>query len=215
MARVLVTDGETPAALAVVRPPQMGELKPGGKLEATIAACVAGKFGDKITTDHIAPGGARLKLRSNIAAYAEFVFEKADPEFVGRAKACADGGRKSVVVAGLSYGQGSSREHAALCPAYLGVCAVAAKSFERIHAANLVNFGIMPLVFKEEADYDGLNIDDEIEFTDVTDSLKSGGDINVRVVSTGAEIALSYDLSTRQRDILLAGGMLSYLREKQ
>jgi aconitate hydratase len=191
----------------------MGELAPGRKLEETIAACVTGRFGDKITTDHIAPGGVRLKLRSNIAAYAEFVFEKADPDFVSRAKACVEGGRKNVIVAGLSYGQGSSREHAALCPAYLGVCAVIAKSFERIHSANLVNFGIMPLTFRNEADYDGLDAGKEIEFVEVVASLRSGGDIRARVAG-GGELSLSYDLSARQRDILLAGGMLSYLREK-
>jgi len=204
---------EDGSGLEVVRPPHMGELTPGRKLEETIAACVTGRFGDKITTDHIAPGGARLKLRSNIAAYAEFVFEKADPDFVSRAKACVEGGRKNVIVAGVSYGQGSSREHAALCPAYLGVCAVIAKSFERIHSANLVNFGIMPLTFGNEGDYDGLDAGTEVEFVDVVASLRSGGDIRARVAG-GGELSLSYDLSARQREILIAGGMLSYLREK-
>ncbi len=215
----LVDDGmfilppEDSSGSEIVRPSHMGELAPGKKLAENIAACVTGKFGDKITTDHIAPGGARLKLRSNIAAYAEFVFEKADPDFVSRAKTCAEGGRKSVIVAGVSYGQGSSREHAALCPAYLGVCAVIAKSFERIHSANLVNFGIMPLTFTDESDYDGLDVDTGIEFVDVTGSLQSGGDIRARIAG-GKELSLSYDLSSRQRGILLAGGMLSYLRSK-
>jgi aconitate hydratase len=94
------------------------------------------------------------------------------------------------------------------------VCAVVAKSFERIHAANLVNFGIMPLVFGNEGDYDRLNVDDVVEFLDVTDSLESGGDIRARIADTGEEMSFSYDLSPRQREILLAGGMLSYLKGK-
>jgi aconitate hydratase len=116
-----------------------------------------------------------------------------------------------VIVAGQSYGQGSSREHAAMCPAYLGVRVVLAKSFERIHAANLVNFGIMPLVFADESDYDELSAGAGLDFFDLRKTIEAGDRVTVRLVATGETILLSSDLSLRQRKILLAGGMLNYI----
>ena len=113
-----------------------------------ISGQVTIKVGDKITTDHIIPAGARMKYRSNIPKYSEFVFENVDASFAKRALALKEAGKHNIIVAGLSYGQGSSREHAAICPMYLGVRAVIAKSLERIHAANLINFGILPLTFR-------------------------------------------------------------------
>jgi aconitate hydratase len=109
----------------------------------------------------------------------------------------------NVVIAGASYGQGSSREHAAICPMYLGVKAVVAKSFERIHAANLINFGILPLTFADESDYDAVNANDGIEIGDIRAALEKGADLVVKNMATGKRVALKYSLSTRQRDILL------------
>jgi aconitate hydratase len=116
------------------------------------------------------------------------------------------------VIAGASYGQGSSREHAAICPMYLGVKTVIAKSFERIHAANLINFGILPLTFMNEADYDAIGANDKIEISGIKSALEKGVDLTLRDTTNGKAATLKYSLSPRQRDILLAGGMLNYTR---
>jgi len=134
---------------------------------AEIKGTVTIKVGDMVTTDHIMPAGSRLKYRSNVPKYSLFVFEPLDTDFAARATALRDSGIHNIIVAGLSYGQGSSREHAALCPMYLGVKAVIAKSIERIHAANLVNFGIVPFSFADEKDYDVLPAGANITIPDV------------------------------------------------
>ncbi|MDY0019000.1 MAG: aconitate hydratase [Anaerolineae bacterium] len=167
------------------------------------------KVGDKITTDHIMPAGARLKFRSNVPKYAEYVFEGIDPTFARRAMANRDQGSHNLIVAGESYGQGSSREHAALCPMYLGVKAVVAKSFERIHAANLINFGILPLTFVDEADYEKLNAGDRVTIPQVRESLEQGAPLVLLNQSSAQEIPLQCSFSERQREILLAGGLLN------
>ena len=123
-------------------------------MPGNLAAVVAIKLGDKVTTDHIIPAGSAGRFRSNIRRSSEFVFKNVDPEFPARCEAVKARGMSPVIVAGQSYGQGSSREHAAICPMFLGVRAVIARSVERIHLANLINFGIMPLIFKDPADYD-------------------------------------------------------------
>jgi aconitate hydratase len=123
-------------------------------------------------------------------------------------------GVHNVVIAGASYGQGSSREHAAICPMYLGVKAVIAKSFERIHAANLINFGILPLTFANEADYDTINAQDKIEISDIKATLEKGEELKLANITGGKTSRLKYSLSNRQRDILLAGGMLNYTRSQ-
>ena len=168
------------------------------------------KVGDNITTDHIMPAGARLKYRSNVPKYAEYVFEPVDPGFAARALQDKGRGRHTVIVAGESYGQGSSREHAALCPMYLGVKAVVAKSIERIHAANLVNFGILPLTFADPADYDLVTQGDEVELPDVAARLERGEPLTLVDKTKGATITLQHDLSPRQREIIRAGGLLAY-----
>ncbi|VVB68719.1 Methanogen homoaconitase small subunit [uncultured archaeon] len=155
------------------------------------------------------PEGSRLKYRSNVPKYSEFVFEPLDKEFSRRAMALRDSGIHNLIVAGTSYGQGSSREHAALCPMYLGVKAVVAKSIERIHAANLINFGIVPFSFAQESDYDALTAGAEIMIPGIRTALKQGDD-SVKAFSGGREINLKMSLSRRQRDILLAGGLLPY-----
>ncbi|MBI2974391.1 MAG: hypothetical protein HYY43_02220 [Deltaproteobacteria bacterium] len=152
------------------------------------------------------PAGSRLKYRSNIPKYAEFVFEGIDPAFSKRALETKKKGRAVFIAAGASYGQGSSREHAAICPAFLGVAAVMAKSFERIHAANLVNFGIIPLIFANEADYETINVGGEIKISGVKKAIESGSDV---IIETGGKkITLKYNLSDRQRKIIIAGGAL-------
>ncbi len=149
----------------IYRGPNIVSVPKNSALPEIIQAQVTIKVGDKITTDHIIPAGARMKYRSNIPKYSEFVFENVDAGFAKRANKIKDAGKQNIIVAGLSYGQGSSREHAALCPMYLGVRAVIAKSLERIHAANLINFGILPLTFRVEGDYDKIDQGDDLEIT--------------------------------------------------
>lgn len=165
------------------------------------------KVGDNITTDHIMPAGAKiLPYRSNIPHLSQYCFGVCDSTFPERAKAAG----KSIVVGGNNYGQGSSREHAALVPLYLGVRAVIAKSFARIHAANLINAGIMPLTFADPDDYDLLSQDDELKIENVYAGMDSGKMI-LKDVTTGREIALSCEFTERQKAILKAGGLLKYV----
>lgn len=164
------------------------------------------KVGDNITTDHIMPAGKYLPLRSNVPEYAKHVFEGVDPEFFNRAVAKKGG----FIVGGENYGQGSSREHAALCPMYLGVKGVLVKSFARIHLANLVNFGIIPLTFKNPADYDQLSVGDLLEL-DIRD-LKA--DLFVSNKTKGTKIPVAHPLSDQDIDILRAGGQLSYAKRQ-
>jgi aconitate hydratase len=165
--------------------------------------------GDNVTTDHIMPAGAQvLPLRSNIPAIAEYVFWRVDPDFVQRAKEWGGG----MVVGGVNYGQGSSREHAALAPMYLGLKAVSAKSFARIHHANLVNVGILPLTFADEADFDGLEQGDEWEIAGVRAALQKGDDLTVRNLTKGTMFEVTYNLTGRQVKVLLGGGLLNYIK---
>jgi aconitate hydratase len=193
----------------IYRGPNIGDPPQSDPLPEAIEGEVTIKVGDKITTDHIMPAGSRLKYRSNVPKYAEFVFEGVDPTFYERASANRDQGIHNVIVAGESYGQGSSREHAALCPMYLGVKAVIAKSFERIHIANLINFGILPLTFEDDADYARIETGNKVSIPEVRERLARGEPLVVR--HGDVAIPLVYDLSKRQREILLAGGLLNYV----
>ncbi len=197
------------AGVAIQRGPNIGEPPSAEPLPDSMELTVAIVAGDKITTDHIIPAGARMKYRSNIAAYSRYVFENLDPGFASRALALREAGKKCAIVAGLSYGQGSSREHAAICPFHLGVRAVIARSFERIHAANLVNFGILPLVFASESDYAGLRAGAVLEITDIHRLVKSGLPLTVRDRTAERSFEVKYDLSERQKAIVLAGGVLA------
>jgi aconitate hydratase len=174
-----------------------------------IRGVVVIKVGDNITTDHIIPAGSRMKYRSNISKYAKYVFERLDKDFYKRARDIQSEGKHNIIVAGLSYGQGSSREHAAICPMFLGVKAVIAKSFERIHSANLINFGIVPLTFADEADYDAINSSDTLEIADVRKIIREGGKIFVTNASRNTTFEVRYQLSERQKKILLAGGAIN------
>jgi len=197
------------AAIKISRGPNIGEPPVNGPMPEDISGVITIKVGDLVTTDHIMPAGARLKYRSNVPKYSEFVFEPLDKEFPSRAQALRNKGSHNIIVAGQSYGQGSSREHAALCPMYLGVKAVLAKSIERIHAANLVNFGIIPFSFADESNYDTLAGGEEIRVSDIRRALQQGDDV-VKAMVAGREMLLKMSLSKRQRDILLAGGLLPY-----
>jgi aconitate hydratase len=207
---MVLPPSDQPETVAVFRGPNIGDPPKGDALPDAVTGVVAIKVGDKVTTDHIMPAGSRLKYRSNIPKYAEFVFEGVDPQFSRKALENKRQGVHNVIVAGASYGQGSSREHAAICPMYLGVKAVIAKSFERIHAANLINFGILPLTFANAADYEALGSNDRIEISGVREALRQGGDL--LLTTDGKSVALKTSYSSRQRDILLAGGMLNYTR---
>ncbi len=195
----------------VFRGPNIGEPPFTEELAEKIIGKINLKVGDKITTDHIMPAGARLKYRSNVPAYSRYVFEGVDPEFSSRAMADKEKGIYSIIVAGASYGQGSSREHAAICPMYLGVRAVVAKSFERIHSANLINFGIVPFIFKNEADYDTVKQSDDFIIDGIRKAVESGSETATALCGT-KKIELSMTLSKRQRDILLAGGLLNHTK---
>ncbi len=192
----------------VLRGPNIKEFPRSKPFADTLTAELVLKVGDNITTDHIMPAGAKiLPYRSNIPYLSKFCFEVCDPTFPERAKAAGDG----VIVGGSNYGQGSSREHAALVPMYLGVRCVIAKSFARIHAANLINAGILPLTFEDPADYDRLEQGARLTLSDVENGMKQGR----LSVSDGAGFTFRAvcDLSERQRGILLAGGLLNYTRE--
>ena len=195
--------------LEVFRGPNIGILPRGPELSDTIHGPVTIKVGDKITTDHIIPAGARMKYRSNIPKYSEFVFENVDATFARRAMSIRQDGKQNFIVAGFSYGQGSSREHAALCPMYLGVRAVIAKSFERIHTANLINFGILPLTFCVESDYDRIDQEDYLEISEIKRIIAENGKFLMRNKTKGTAFYVICELSERQKQIILAGGALN------
>jgi len=202
---------EVPSGIEIYRGPNIGDPPRSDPMPESIGGEVTIKVGDKITTDHIIPAGSKMKYRSNVPKYSEFVFEIVDNTFHDRASAIRDSGRHNIIVGGLSYGQGSSREHAALCPMYLGVKAVLAKSMERIHVANLINFGIIPLTFKNDSDYDTIDQGDDIEIPNIRSVIGQGGMLVVRNKTKGTEFEVEYNLSERQMKIILAGGTLAYM----
>lgn len=198
----------------IFRGPNIGVLPANSELTQQLKGQIAIKVGDKITTDHIMPAGARLKFRSNIKKYSTFVFEGLDQDFSQNAEKLRDAGKAVFILAGDSYGQGSSREHAALCPMYLGIKAVIAKSFERIHAANLINFGILPLVFSNPKDYDNMDKGDNLSISNVLKTLDNDQDIIIQNLSKKIKISLKYNLSLRQKEIIKSGGLLKYTKHK-
>lgn len=207
-------DTPRPESVAIERGPNIGAPLVNPPLPEAIDGIVAIKVGDKVTTDHIIPAGARMKYRSNIPKYSEFVFENVDPGFAARAAGYRDEGLHNVIVAGESYGQGSSREHASICPSFLGVKVVLAKSFERIHAANLVNFGIVPLTFARAEDYDAVSPDDRLEIPGLREQVDHSPRLTVHDRTNGSVFEVVCDLSPRQREIVLAGGALAAVRDK-
>ncbi len=205
---MILPPAENPDEVEVIMGPNIKPVPIGKPLESTMELPVSIKVGDNITTDHIMPAGAKvLPFRSNIPSISEFVFSAVDPSFPERAKELG----KSVIIGGQNYGQGSSREHAALAPMYLGVKAVIAKSFARIHKANLVNFGILPLEFADPEDYDSLEQGDVLIFSNLIESLKSG-EAFAKNTRTRKDIKLTVSLSSRQVEIIEKGGLLAFAK---
>ena len=195
-------------SVTVERGPNIKEIPVGHSPEKDLTCPVLLKLGDNITTDHIMPAGSKiLPYRSNVPKLSEFCFSVCDKSFPERAKKAG----KGIIVAGNNYGQGSSREHAALVPLYLGIQAVVTKSFARIHKANLVNFGIVPLTFKNESDYELVNQDETITINGLYEAVK--GKCEVTMKTSSKEIPLVIDLTERQREIVLCGGLLNYVRK--
>jgi len=209
--RSVLKPARKPENVEVRRGPNIAPLPTRGAMPDSIQSTVLLHLGDNITTDHIMPAGAKiLPLRSNIPKISEFVYFYVDETFAKRAK---DAGT-SAIIGGENYGQGSSREHAALAPMYLGLYFVLAKSFARIHKTNLVNFGIIPLQFVSTDDYGRIKQDDVLSIDNVTESLKKGMDLTVKNESQDFTFTATYDLSPRQVDILCAGGLLNYTKNR-
>ncbi|AEG16614.1 aconitate hydratase [Desulfofundulus kuznetsovii DSM 6115] len=207
--RMIIPPADNPDNVEIVRGPNIKPLPVAEPLPRSIEGRVLLKVGDNITTDHIMPAGARvLPLRSNIPAMAEYVFAAVDPSFPRRAREAGGG----IIVGGENYGQGSSREHAALVPMYLGVKAVLAKSFARIHRDNLINFGILPLTFIEPADYDRLEQDDVLQIDQLHRALQEGAELEVKNVTRNITFKVRAQLTPRQVEIILAGGLLNHTR---
>jgi aconitate hydratase len=193
----------------VVRGPNIKPVPLGEPVADALEAPVLLKLGDKVSTDDISPAGsAALMFRSNVPAISEFCFKYVDAEWVARAKAAG----RSILVGGEIYGQGSSREVAAIGPMFLGVRAVIVKSFARIHRANHINWGIVPLTFADPAAYDGIAKDDVLRLDGLRASLAAGAPIMVTNARTGVSFRTSCVLSPRERDILLAGGVLAHTK---
>jgi len=208
---MVVAPAEEGNDVEVVRGPNIKPFPTNVKLPETVSGVSLIKVEDNITTDHIMPSNAKLlPYRSNIPYLSEFCLAPCDENFSNRAKE-ANGG---FIIAGSNYGQGSSREHAALAPLYLGVKGVIAKSFARIHMANLVNSGILPMTFVNENDYDDIDLNDKLVIENATDVVKNEDRFIVKNVTKGKEYQVEIVLSDRQREMMLAGGLLNYTREK-
>ena len=203
------TAGKGVKGAKIVRGPNIAPVPKGVALPRDIKGVVAIKVGDKITTDHIMPAGARLKYRSNVPEYSKYVFEPCDATFHDRCMDNKAKGVANVIVAGESYGQGSSREHAALCPMYLGVKAVIAKSIERIHRANLINFGIVPFEFEDPADYDAIEQGDSLTLDGIRSAVEGDGVLVVKGAKRSFKVVAR--LSDREKRLLLCGGLLASL----
>ena len=208
---VLPADEKDMDSVEILRGPNIKPYPETAPLVKDIKCKVSLKVEDNITTDHIMPAGAKiLPLRSNIPAISQHCFTVCDEKFPERAKSLG----QSIIVGGANYGQGSSREHAALAPLYLGIKAVLVKSFARIHRANLINAGILPLTFVNEADYDKISEGDEIEIMNVRADIEADKtELTVTNKTTGAQIPVLCELTGRTKDIILAGGLLDYTRE--
>ena len=208
-----VESEEERAKVEILRGPNIAALEKFEALPEELRGEVTLKVGDGITTDHIMPAGAEItSLRSNVPAIARYVFSRTDADFVKRQDAVKAAGVAGIIVAGENYGQGSSREHAALAPRHLGVRAVVAKSFARIHRANLINFGILPLIFVDGADYDGIALGTSVSL-DVS-TVSAGGETVLKVEGLG-DVRVRNDLSQQEWDVLSKGGLLNAVRARR
>ncbi len=207
---MVVAPAQAAEKVEIIRGPNIKPLPLAQAMPNSVRGPVLLKMGDNITTDHIMPAGAHiLPLRSNVPAISEYVFTRVDPDFPKRARASGGG----VVVGGENYGQGSSREHAALVPMYLGIKAVIAKSIARIHYANLINFGIVPLTFENKVDYDKIAQGDILEIDNLAVQLDKGKLVKARNVTKGVDIQLQHTMTPRQIKIVLAGGLLNEIKQ--
>jgi len=207
--RMIIPPPLNPDEVEVIRGPNIKPIPLPEPMPDMLTGSVLLKVGEDISTDHISPAGAHvLPLRSNLPALAEYTFTRVDPEFPRRARELGGG----FIVGGYNYGQGSAREHAALAPRYLGVTAVIACSFARIHHANLVNFGILPLTFTEDADYERIRQGDHLEIPDVRAALRRGDVITVYNRTQGTSFSARHQLTAREVEIVVAGGLLNYIR---
>ena len=197
-------------SVEILRGPNIKPFPLSEPLTDTINAGVSLKVGDNITTDHIMPAGAKiLPLRSNIPEISKYCFSVCDEKFHDRALEM----KKSIIIGGANYGQGSSREHAALAPLYLGVKAVITKSFARIHMANLINAGIIPMTFANESDYDRIDMSDELRIDNVKGQIENGETVKVTNVTKGFDFDVNVNFSQRQKDMIFAGGLLNYTKK--
>ena len=207
----LPASAEEAGSVVVERGPNIKPIPKGVAPAENLECELILKVGDNITTDHIMPAGAKiLPYRSNVPKLSEFCFTVCDKDFPERAKTKGGG----IILGGQNYGQGSSREHAALVPLYLGIKAVIAKSFARIHMANLINFGIVPMTLENESDYDKISEGDEIAILGFKEAIEKGDKAYLTLKKSGEKLALNLSLSDRQREILLAGGTLNYTKNK-
>jgi aconitate hydratase len=206
---MVIPPTKVPDHVEIIRGPNIRPLPINSPLPENLEGEVLLKVGDNITTDHIMPAGAKiLPLRSNIPAIADHVFERVDGAFAQRAKTAG----KGFILGGENYGQGSSREHAALAPMYLGIKAVFAKTFARIHRANLINFGILPLSFTQASDYDLIKQGDKLQIANIRLTLKLGQPLTIKNLTQNREIVVTHGLSQRQIDIILVGGLLNFTK---
>jgi len=206
---MVLEPSKNPISVEIFRGPNIGAPPKNENCPEILNGVISIKVGDKITTDHIMPAGNRLKYRSNIPKYAEYVFEREAPEFAAFALDNRNKGIHNVIVAGESYGQGSSREHAAICPMFLGVKMVVAKSIERIHKANLINFGIIPAIFTNPADYDLFEKGDVVNIGALKEFISNGASLVLINKSKGKSVTLSVDLTEREKEMILAGGLIN------
>ena len=204
----IIPPADDPSSVDIRRGPNIKPIPRKDPIATVFTGQVLIKLEDNISTDHILPAGTvTLALRSNIPAISEYVFSYIDSEFVNRVKNSG----KGFIVAGENYGQGSSREHAALCPSYLGIQAVIAKSFARIHKDNLINYGVLPITFKDYNDYDELLLDNNIEIIDIVDLLETNQtQLTVSNITAGQHFKCDLEITARQREILLAGGLINH-----
>ena len=208
---MILAPSKNPKEVIIERGPNIKPLPTRGPLEDVMEGSVLLKVGDDITTDHILPAGARvLPLRSNIPAISKHLFERLDPDFFKKAKELGGG----FVVGGGNYGQGSSREHAALGPMFVGIRAIIVKSYARIHRSNLINFGILPLTFKDEREFERVGPGDQLKIENVRNCLQVNGSLTIQNVTKGRMFEALHGMNQREIDILLAGGLLNYTRGK-
>jgi aconitate hydratase len=208
---LILPPSSNPEKVVIERGPNIRPLPTRGPLENSMEGSVILKVGDNITTDDILPAGAKvLPLRSNIPAISEHLFKQLDPDFAKRAKRLGGG----FIVGGENYGQGSSREHAALAPMYLGIKAILTKSYARIHRSNLINFGILPLVFKDPEEFLRIQQGDQLRITNLRSGLQEEGLLKVENLTQQGVFEVSHGLNSREKDILLAGGLLNYTRNR-